>query len=70
MSLSNFSDKKTFEIFDIYSNDEGSFTKTRIPLNNIFSDAPVSRSQANIVCNRLDKFKEVIIDFDGLEWVG
>ncbi|MBE6716349.1 MAG: DUF4325 domain-containing protein [Ruminococcaceae bacterium] len=70
MSLSNFSDKKTFEIFDIYSNDEGSFTKTRIPLKNIFGDAPVSRSQANRVCNRLDKFKEVIIDFDGIDWVG
>ncbi len=70
MSLSNFSNKKTFEIFDDYSNDEGSFIKTRIPLKNIFSDAPVSRSQANRVCNRLDKFKEVIIDFEGLQWMG
>lgn len=70
MSLSNFSNKKTYEIFDDYSNDDGSFIKTKIPLKNIFSDAPVSRSQANRVCNRLDKFKEVIIDFEGLQWMG
>ncbi|MBR3767319.1 MAG: DUF4325 domain-containing protein [Clostridia bacterium] len=70
MKLSNFSNKQAFEIFDDYSNDFGCFTKTRIPLKNIFTDAPVSRSQANRVCNRLDKFKEVVIDFDGLDWMG
>ncbi len=70
MSLSNFSNKNTFDVFDDYSNDEGSFIKTRIPLKNIFSDGPVSRSQANRVCNRLDKFKEVTIDFDGIAWMG
>ncbi len=70
MSLSNFSNKKTYEVFDAYSNDDDGFTKTRIPMKNIFSDAPVSRSQAKRVCNRLDKFKQVIIDFDGLQWMG
>ena len=28
----------------------------------------VSCSQAKRVCNRLEKFKEVVIDFEGLEW--
>ena len=32
--------------------------------------APVSRSQAKSVCNRLGKFEEAILDFDGIEWMG
>ncbi len=70
MSLSNFSHKTSNEIFDIYSNVDGGFSKTRIPLKNIFESSPVSRSQAKRICNRLDKFKEVILDFDGLTWMG
>ena len=54
----------------MYANVDGGFTKTRIPMKNIFDAAPVSRSQANRVCNRLDSFNEVIIDFDGLDWMG
>lgn len=70
MSLSNFSHKNSSEIFDMYSNVGGGFSKTRIPLKNIFESSPVSRSQAKRICNRLDSFKEVIIDFDGLTWMG
>lgn len=70
MSLSNYSNKEPKEIFDLYANDEGSFTKTKIPLKNIFETSPVSRSQAKRVCNRLDKFKEIILDFDNITWIG
>ncbi len=70
MSLSNFSRKQAADIFDQYASVDGSFTKTRIPLKNIFETAPVSRSQAKRVCNRLDSFLEVEIDFDGLDWMG
>ena len=70
MSLSNFTNKKAAEIFDIYSNVDGGFFKTRIPIKNIFEKAPVSRSQAKRICNRLDQFKEVVVDFDGTEWMG
>ncbi|MBQ3544249.1 MAG: DUF4325 domain-containing protein [Lachnospiraceae bacterium] len=70
MSLSNFSHKQSYEVFDLYSNVEGGFTKTKIPLKNIFDSSPVSRSQAKRVCNRLDKFKEVIFDFEGVDWMG
>ena len=45
-------------------------TTTRIPLKNIFDSAPVSRSQAKRVCNRLETFEEVILDFDGISWMG
>lgn len=70
MSLSNFSGRTPQEIFDFYTNEDGGFTKTRIPLKNIFSASPVSRSQAKRVCNRLDKFEEVILDFEGIHWMG
>lgn len=70
MSLSNYTHKQIHEIFDLYSNIDGGFTKTMIPLKNIFDSSPVSRSQARRVCNRLDKFKEVILDFGSIDWMG
>lgn len=70
MALSNFSQKRPQEIFDLYANVDGGFTKTHIPLKNMFDTSPVSRSQAKRVCNRLDRFEEVVLDFEGLEWMG
>ncbi len=70
MSLSNFTHKHARDVFDTYSNDDGSFSKTRIPLKNIFDTSPVSRSQAKRICNRLDQFQEVILDFEDLDWMG
>ena len=70
MSLSNFTQKTAREIFDMYSDTDGSFTTTKIPLKNIFESAPVSRSQAKRICNRLDSFEEVIIDFENISWMG
>ena len=70
MSLSNFTNKKPQEVFDLYANVDGGFTKTKIPMKNIFDTSPVSRSQAKRVCNRLEKFKEVLIDFEDIQWMG
>ena len=70
MSLSNSSNKKASEIFDRYTDVDNGFTKTSIPLKNIFDSSPVSRSQAKRVCNRLDRFEEVTLDFDGIDWMG
>lgn len=70
MALSNFSQKTPQEVFDRYANVDGGFTKTHIPLKNMFDTSPVSRSQAKRVCNRLDRFEEVVLDFEGLEWMG
>ncbi len=70
MTLSNYTHKQMHEIFDMYANVDGGFTKTTIPLKNIFNTSPVSRSQARRVCNRLDKFTEVILDFESLDWMG
>lgn len=70
MTLSNKSKKNSQDIFDAYSNVDGGFTKTTIPLKNIFEGSPVSRSQAKRICHRLEKFEEVILDFDAIEWMG
>ena len=70
MSLSNYTHKKPHEVFDLYANVDGGFIKTKIPMKNIFDTSPVSRSQAKRVCNRLEKFKEVVIDFEGVQWMG
>lgn len=70
MELSNYSHKTSKEVFDTYANIDGGFVKTRIPLKNIFDSSPVSRSQAKRVCNRLEKFKEVIVDFSEVTWMG
>ena len=70
MSLSNFTNRTAKEIFDLYSDTDGVFTTTRIPIKNIFDSAPVSRSQAKRVCHRLDSFEEVIFDFDNVGWMG
>ncbi len=70
MRLSNYSHKTAREFFDMYSDDDGAFYKTRIPIKNLFDTPPVSRSQAKRLCNRLEKFGEVVLDFDGISWMG
>ncbi|MBO7293188.1 MAG: DUF4325 domain-containing protein [Clostridia bacterium] len=70
MSLSNFTSRTAQEVFNLYASEEGAFTTTRIPLRSIFDSAPVSRSQAKRICNRLDAFQEVILDFEGVGWMG
>lgn len=70
MTLSNYTHKQTHEVFDLYADIDGGFTKTTLPLKNIFDASPVSRSQAKRVCNRLEKFEEVVIDFEDIEWMG
>lgn len=70
MALSNFTQRSAREVFDLYSDTDGAFNSTRIPLKHIFDGAPVSRSQAKRVCNRLETFEEVVLDFDGISWMG
>ena len=47
-----------------------SAVKTIIPLKNAFVSAPVSRSQAKRVCARLERFREVVLDFSDISWAG
>lgn len=70
MELSNFSNKVLKEVFDMFSDVDGGFTKTHIPLKNIFDTYPVSRSQAKRLCQRFDKFAQVELDFQGIDEIG
>ena len=70
MSLSNISTKKAMAVFNDYADVDGGFTRTIIPLHNIFDSPPVSRSQAKRLSNRLDSFNEVVLDFSDLSWMG
>lgn len=54
----------------MFSDVDGGFTKTRIPIKNIYETYPVSRSQAKRLCHRFDKFQEIVLDFDGIDEIG
>lgn len=69
MELSNSSQKVMKDIFDRYADIDGGFTRTSIPVGNIFS-YPVSRSQASRLLNRFDQFEKVTLDFSGVEEIG
>ncbi len=70
MALSNYTHKKSKEVFDKYADADGGFSKTILPLRNIFDASPVSRSQAKRVLTSLDKFEEIVLDFAGVPWMG
>lgn len=71
MRLATRSRKEIKEVFDMYSDAENGFHKTNIPMKNVFgNNFPVSRSQARRLCNRLEKFKEVTLDFAGVDEIG
>lgn len=70
MQLSNFSKKNIADTLNEFSDQESGFSKTRIPINNMFGDFPVSRSQAKRLCNRLESFQEVTLDFKNVSELG
>ena len=70
MRLSNYTKRHARDVFNQYSDEEGVFIRTVIPLGTIFDSNPVSRSQAKRICNRLDSFEEVVLDFENVEWMG
>ena len=50
--------------------DEG-FVKTRIPIAEVCPFAePIARSQARRILQRLEEFKEIEFDFEGVEFMG
>lgn len=71
MALANDTTRTLKEIFDMYSDDNGGFTITQIPIKHICdSGYPVSRSQAKRLYFGFDKFKTVILDFKDVEEIG
>lgn len=71
MLLSNHSKKTTKEVFNRFSSVEEGFIKTQIPIAYVFpNDSPVSRSEARRLGELVLKFKEIELDFAGVEEVG
>lgn len=71
MNLENETERNIVEVFDMYTNMEEGFIKTRIPVKEAcISGEPMARSQARRICNRLEEFKEVILDFSDVGFMG
>lgn len=74
MSISTNSSRTTKEVFDKYTATGGdySFTRTHVPvaLARYGEEQLVSRSQAKRLLARLEPFKEVFLDFEGVEFIG
>lgn len=73
MTIAKKSDVVVREVFDEYTDSESyGFTKTYIPVKLVDYEgiSLVSRSQAKRLIMRFNKFKEVILDFNGVDEVG
>jgi len=71
MRLGKNSKKKLKDIFDEYSTEiPGDFDKTIVPVSLANSSDLVSRSQARRVLSGLELFKEVILDFKNVDYIG
>jgi hypothetical protein len=73
MRLSNNTTRTAKQVFDSFtSGDDYGFTKTVVPvrLTQYGDDKLVSRSQAKRLLLRIDKFKTVLFDFNGVESIG
>ena len=73
MELSNHTARTSKKIIDAFTDgDDYGFTKTLVPvrLAQLGNESLVSRSQAKRLLNRIDRFKVVVFDFEGLESIG
>jgi anti-sigma regulatory factor (Ser/Thr protein kinase) len=73
LRLSNTCTRNLKDIFDEFSEpDEHSFNKTIVPVRLARHEGEklVSRSQAKRLVSRFEKFKTVILDFEGVEEIG
>ena len=73
MELNNHTSRTTKKVFDSFSDEEDyAFTKTVVPvkLAQYGSEKLVSRSQAKRLLARVEVFKIVIFDFEGVDMIG
>ena len=73
MKLNNHTSRTTRKVFDKFSTDDDfGFTKTVVPvrLAQYGDDKLVSRSQAKRLLARVDRFKTVVFDFQGVDTIG
>lgn len=71
MALNNQTKKTTKEVFDRFSDIEKGFIRTHIPISHMFAYGnPISRSEARRLGELVSNFKEITLDFSGVEEVG
>lgn len=72
MRISLRSKRTTQQVFDKFTSDDFSFTKTHVPvfLARYGNENLVSRSQAKRLLTRFERFKEIVLDFDNVESIG
>lgn len=71
MTLSNQTKKTTKEVFDRFSDIEEGFIRTHIPIAHMFAYGnPISRSEARRLGALILDFKEITLDFSGVEEIG
>ena len=74
MSISTNSSRTTKDVFDKYTStgDDFNFTRTHVPvaLARYGEEQLVSRSQAKRLLARLEPFKEVFLNFEGVDFIG
>jgi len=70
-SINKSSKTQAKKVFDEFSNEEFEFSKTKILIKlSKNSQGLISRSEARRIMFGLDKFKEIVLDFKGVETVG
>lgn len=71
MKLENQSTRKIEEVFNMFAPIDEGFIKTRIPIKEVCQyGEPIARSQARRILYRLEEFKQVELDFEGIEFMG
>lgn len=58
------------EVFAEFTGQDYAFTKTRIPLRALGGESFISRDEAKRVTDELERFEEVVLDFEGVTEVG
>jgi anti-sigma regulatory factor (Ser/Thr protein kinase) len=65
------SKKKLSELFSEYTSESFDFDRTKVTVKLFESgDSYISRSQAKRLVHTLDRFREIVLDFSGIETVG
>ena len=73
MRLANDSNRKTKEVFDEFTSPDGwNFSKTVVPMSlaQYEGEKLIARSQAKRLIARFERFRTVVLDFEGVEEIG
>jgi len=72
MNINNNSNKRLKQVFDTFSSVDDGFSKTEVPVKLVQyeNEGLTSRSQAKRLLSRIDRFKYITLDFEGIHFVG